>query len=92
MGRDANFEAYVARVKQFKAAEQRIQLYANPAGGARADLLLPLQDLIDVWAPDLHLVREQPGELMKIFQHANSIGTTKRQATSGCLIRWASTA
>ena len=69
MGRDANFAAYVARVKQFKAAEPRIQLYANPAGGARADLLRPLQDLIDVWAPDLHLVREQPDELKKIFQH-----------------------
>ena len=69
MGRDANFEAFVARVKQFKAAEPRIQLYANPAGGARADLLRPLEDLIDVWAPDLHLVREQPEELGKIFQH-----------------------
>ncbi len=69
MGRDANFEAFVARVKQFKAAEPRIQLYANPAGGARADLLRPLQDLIDVWAPDLHLVREQPEELGRIFKH-----------------------
>ena len=69
MGRDANFEAFVARVKQFKAAEPRTQLYANPAGGARADLLRPLQDLIDVWAPDLHLVREQPNELTQIFQH-----------------------
>jgi hypothetical protein len=69
MGRDANFEAFVARVKQFKAAQPRLQLYANPAGGARADLLRPLQDLIDVWAPDLHLVREQPEELKQIFQH-----------------------
>jgi hypothetical protein len=69
MGRDANFEAFVTRVKQFKAAEPRIQLYANPAGGARADLLRPLQDLIDVWAPDLHLVREQPEELGRIFKH-----------------------
>jgi hypothetical protein len=55
-------------VKQFKAAEPRMQLYANPAGGARADLLRPLQSLIDVWAPDLHLVREQPEELKQIFQ------------------------
>lgn len=69
MGRDANFEAFVARVKEFKAAEPRLQLYANPAGGARAELLQPLQDLIDVWAPDLHLVREQPDELKRIFQH-----------------------
>jgi hypothetical protein len=47
-----------------------MQLYANPAGGARAELLRPLQDLIDVWAPDLHLVREQPAELTELFQHA----------------------
>jgi outer membrane protein assembly factor BamB len=69
MGRDANFEAFVARVKQFKAADSRIQLYANPAGGARAELLEPLRDLIDVWAPDLHLLREQPEELGRIFKH-----------------------
>lgn len=68
LGRDAGFEAYVAQVKRFKAAEPRIQLYANPAGGARAELLQPLQDLMDVWAPDLHLVREQPEELKAIFQ------------------------
>lgn len=69
LGRDAGFEAFVATVKRFKAAEPRIQLYANPAGGARADLLRPLQDLIDVWAPDLHLVREQPEALTEIFRH-----------------------
>ena len=68
-GRDAGFEAFVAQVKRFKAAEPRIELYANPAGGARAELLRPLQDLIDVWAPDLHLVREQPAELTQLFQH-----------------------
>jgi len=70
LGHDAGFEAFVAQVKRFKAADPRMQLYANPAGGARADLLRPLQNLIDVWAPDLHLVREQPGELKQVFQHA----------------------
>jgi outer membrane protein assembly factor BamB len=70
LGRDTGFEAFVAQVKRFKAADPRIQLYANPAGGARAELLRPLQDLIDVWAPDLHLVREQPEELTRLFQHA----------------------
>jgi hypothetical protein len=70
MGHDANFDAYVAMVKQFKATDPRMQLYANPAGGARAELLRPIQDLIDVWAPDLHLVREQPAELKQIFQRA----------------------
>ncbi len=70
LGHDANFDAFVASVKQFKAADPRMQLYANPAGGARAELLRPIQDLIDVWSPDLHLVREQPGELKKLFQRA----------------------
>lgn len=70
MGHDANFDAYVAMVKQFKAADPQMQLYANPAGGARAALLRPIQDLIDVWAPDLHLVREQPVELTRLFQRA----------------------
>src|SRR5439155_7387998 len=70
LGRDSAFEAFVAQVKRFKAAEPRIQLYANPAGGARAELLRPLDGLIDVWAPDLHLVREQPEEVTKLFQRA----------------------
>lgn len=70
MGHDANFDTYVAMVKQFKTADPRMQLYANPAGGARAELLRPIQDLIDVWAPDLHLVREQPVELKQLFQRA----------------------
>ena len=52
LGPDAGFDAFVALVKQFKAADPRMQLYANRAGGARAELLRPIQDLIDVWAPD----------------------------------------
>lgn len=70
LGHDASFDAFVALVKQFKTADPRMQLYANPAGGARAELLRPIQDLIDVWAPDLHLVREQPTELKRVFQRA----------------------
>jgi outer membrane protein assembly factor BamB len=70
LGHDAGFDSFVALVKQFKAADSRMQLYANPAGGARVELLRPIQDLIDVWAPDLHLVREQPEELKNIFQRA----------------------
>jgi hypothetical protein len=70
LGHDAGFDAWVALVKQFKTADPQMQLYANPAGGARAELLRPIQDLIDVWSPDLHLVREQPKELRQIFQRA----------------------
>lgn len=67
-GPDAAFDRYVEQVKRVKAADPRLQIYANPAGGARAELLRPLADLIDVWAPDLHLVREQPEELAEIFR------------------------
>ena len=70
LGRDAGFESWVDLVKQHKAADPQMQLYANPAGGARAELLQPVQDLIDVWAPDLHLVREQPEALKQLFQRA----------------------
>ncbi len=67
-GPDAAFDRYVEQVKRVKAADPRLQIYANPAGGARAELLRPLAGLIDVWAPDLHLVREQPEELSEIFR------------------------
>jgi len=85
LGRDAGFEAWVGTVKRFKAAEPRIQLYANPAGGARAELLRPLQDLIDVWAPDLHLVREQPETLAEIFQHGQQYWHYEAPGDQRCL-------
>jgi outer membrane protein assembly factor BamB len=70
LGQDASFAAYVQAVERVKAADPRLQVYANPAGGARAEILRPLQGLIDVWSPDLHLVREQPAELGALFQRA----------------------
>jgi len=63
-------DAYVELVKEVKAADPCARIYANPAGGARAGMLRPSQGLIDIWSPDLHLVREQPEELGKIFRRA----------------------
>jgi outer membrane protein assembly factor BamB len=67
MGRDAAFEKYVEGVKRIKAADPDVQIYANPAGGARAEVIGPVAPLIDVWQPDLHLVREQPEALGALF-------------------------
>jgi outer membrane protein assembly factor BamB len=69
-GPDAYYDAYVELVRKVKAADPRARIYANPAGGARADVLQPIKDLIDIWSPDLHLVREQPEKLGQIFRRA----------------------
>lgn len=68
MGHDAAYERYVEQVREIKRADPKMPVYANPAGGARADVLAPLADLVDVWQPDLHLVREQPEELGALFR------------------------
>ncbi|MBI1787727.1 MAG: hypothetical protein HYR60_09285, partial [Acidobacteria bacterium] len=68
MGQDAGFDQWVEQVKRVKAADARLQIYANPAGGAHAEVLAPVAGLIDVWQPDLHLLRDQPEELGRIFR------------------------
>ncbi|HUZ45166.1 MAG TPA: PQQ-binding-like beta-propeller repeat protein [Terriglobia bacterium] len=68
MGLDENFKQFVDRVRRIKAADPQIQVYANPTGGAYADVLNPLVNLIDVWQPFVELVRQQPVKLGKIFK------------------------
>lgn len=68
VGRDVGFDRYVEAVKRVKEADPQMQLYANPAGGASAEVLKPLIGLIDVWSPDLHLVRTDPERLGEIFR------------------------
>ncbi|MCC6394111.1 MAG: PQQ-binding-like beta-propeller repeat protein [Bryobacterales bacterium] len=68
-GKDAVFDQWVADVKRVKAADAKAQVYANPAGGATAAMLAPLEDLIDVWQPDLHLFRADPEGLGNVFRH-----------------------
>ncbi|MCC6367460.1 MAG: PQQ-binding-like beta-propeller repeat protein [Bryobacterales bacterium] len=69
-GKDAVFDQWAADVKRVKAADPKAQVYANPAGGATAAMLEPLEDLIDVWQPDLHLYRSDPEGLGNVFRHA----------------------
>lgn len=68
MGKDAAFDKYVADITRVKQADPRVRIYANPAGGAKPEMLAPLTKLVDIWQPDLHLVREQPEAYAKIFQ------------------------
>lgn len=67
MGKDAAFDKWADGVKQIKEADPRVRVYANPAGGGRAEVLRPVAQWVDVWQPDLHLVREQPEALGAIF-------------------------
>lgn len=69
-GDDADFRRWVELVRRIKSIDPRFQIYANPTGGARAKLLRPIAPLIDVWSPDLHLLREQPEELTQLFRQA----------------------
>jgi len=67
-GPDAFYDRYVERVKAVKAADPRIQIYANPAGGGRLELLERISDLISIWSPDLHLVKENPDAYNAFFR------------------------
>jgi outer membrane protein assembly factor BamB len=69
-GDDADFRRWVELVRRVKSIDPRFQIYANPAGGARAELLRPIAPLVDVWSPDLHLLREQPEEFTQLFRQA----------------------
>jgi hypothetical protein len=67
-GPDAGFEAFCRSVAAVTGADPRIRIYANPAGGATPEMLAPLRDHVDVWAPDLHLVKANPEPLSAIFR------------------------
>ncbi len=60
MGYDKNYEHWMANLKRIKAADPKIQLYADPAGGAKPEILKPVAHLLSIIQPDLHLIRENP--------------------------------
>ncbi|MCC7496075.1 MAG: PQQ-binding-like beta-propeller repeat protein [Bryobacterales bacterium] len=66
MGYDASYEAFVADVRRLRAADPKLQIYANPTGGATAEILAPLRGLVDIWCPHLPLVYD-PG-MRQLFQ------------------------
>ncbi len=67
-GPNHEFEAFVTQVRRVKAADPDMPIYANPAGGATADMLETLKDLVDIWCPDMHLFRANPSTLEPIFR------------------------
>ncbi|MBI4891184.1 MAG: hypothetical protein HY821_11210 [Acidobacteria bacterium] len=70
MGADANYNQWMEGVRRIKAADPRMRIYANPAGGARSEMLAPVASLVDIWQPDLHLYRDHPGALGALFSKA----------------------
>lgn len=67
-GDDARFRWWVDQVRRVKAADPDVQVYANPAGGARPDMLKPIASFIDIWQPDLALLRGDEKNLAPIFR------------------------
>ncbi|MCC7496076.1 MAG: PQQ-binding-like beta-propeller repeat protein [Bryobacterales bacterium] len=59
-GHDAAFDKFVADVRRLKAADPRVQIYANPTGAATAEILAPLRGLVDIWCPWVKLVQASP--------------------------------
>lgn len=66
MGDDEAFQNFVAGVKRVKAADAKVQIYANPTGGATARILAPLAGLVDIWCPHLPLAYDP--QMEKLFK------------------------
>lgn len=69
-GDDLRVEHYVQSVKRVKTADPQMQVYTDPAGGAWPSVIKPLEGLMDVWCPDLHLFRLYPAELTAVLSKA----------------------
>ncbi len=53
--------------ERVRAADPRVRLYADPAGLVRVEHLEPFKDLIDIWQPEINILRRDP-ELVAWFQ------------------------
>jgi hypothetical protein len=62
----AGVEEFARIARAAKEVCPEIQIYANPAGGVSRDNFGPLVNQVDVWAPELGLLRRQP-ELVDFF-------------------------
>ncbi len=69
VGADTSYLAFVDQVHAVKAADPQMRIFCNPAGGASAQVLAPIADDVDIWCPDMHLVKTQPVELQTLFKH-----------------------
>ncbi|MCC6797511.1 MAG: VCBS repeat-containing protein [Candidatus Hydrogenedentes bacterium] len=57
-------KAFCERVKK---AEPQAQVYADPAGSTRIEYVQEFKDLIDVWQPEMNILKRDPA-LVKWFQ------------------------
>ncbi len=53
--------------ERVKAVDPKIRIYTDPAGYVRAKFLEPFKDLIDIWQPEMNLLKRDP-ELLRWFQ------------------------
>ncbi|MCC7496293.1 MAG: PQQ-binding-like beta-propeller repeat protein [Bryobacterales bacterium] len=70
MGYDKNYQRWMTNLKRIKAADPEIHLYADPAGGAKPEILKPVAHLLSIIQPDLHLIREDPAGMKSIAASA----------------------
>lgn len=68
-GQDPVYDQWEREVRRIKAADPGARIYANPAGGATVQMMRGVQDLIDVWQPDIHLFRDDERGFGEVFQH-----------------------
>ena len=63
----ANLKRFCQRVKE---SDPKAQVYADPAGLVRVEYLEEFKDLVDIWQPELNLLKRDP-KLLEWF-HANA--------------------
>jgi len=66
-GADSRFLNFARGIHRVKLADPHMRIFCNPAGGANADVLAPIVKDVDIWCPDLHLVKANPPALQAIF-------------------------
>jgi len=69
VGADGRFRSFVDTIHRVKAADPQMRIFCNPAGGATAAVLAPIAEEVDIWCPDMHLVKTQPQALQDLFKH-----------------------
>jgi len=53
--------------EQVKAADPQTRTYTDPTGGVRVEWVEPFKDIIDVWQPEINILKRQP-ELVEWMQ------------------------
>lgn len=65
-------ERFRELVEKYQRAAPEIQIYANPAGGVRQEDFQPVVEEIDIWSPELALLRRDP-DLAEFFRSTGDL-------------------